>query len=95
MTVLFRPVAESFVQDYQPAFIDEVKSRHARARVFYRQLPSILSQMPLTCDPDPAALDALLAVHKSVRQSRLKAMPCTAAPWPVKVRHHLRRPTNL
>jgi len=83
------------VQDYEPVFVEEVKRRHARARLFFRQLPGILSQMPLTCDPDPAALEALLTIHKSVRQSRLKPLPCTAAPWPVKVRHHPRRPANL
>jgi len=83
------------VQAYEPVFIDEVKYRHASARVFFRQLPAILSQMPLTCDPDPAALDALLTIHKSVRQSRLTPRPCMSAPWPVKVHHHPRRPANL
>jgi len=83
------------VQAYEPVFVDEVKCRHASARVFFRQLPAILSQMPLTCDPDPEALDALLAVHKSVRSSRLKPVPCTAQPWLVKVSHHPRRPANL
>jgi len=75
--------------------VDEVKSRHARASVFFRRLPDILRQMPLTCDPDPAALHALLAVHKSVRPSRVRPPPCAAAPWPINVHHHPRRPANL
>ena len=85
----------TFVQDYEPMFVDEVNCRHARARVFFRQVPDIINKMPLTCDPDPAALDALLTIHKSVRQSRLRTPPCTATPWPVKVHHHPRRPANL
>jgi len=83
------------VQDYELGFIDDVICRHASARVFFRQLPDILGQMPLTCNPDPAALEALLTVHKSMRQSRLRPLPCTAPPWPIKVHHHPRRPANL
>ena len=83
------------MQGYEPVFVTEVKYRHARALVFFRHMPGILSEMPLTCDPDPAALDALLAVRKSLRQSRLRPLPCTAEQWPIKIHHHPRRPANL